>query len=55
LLNVDKEIFRRAGCTKFKDFSVKAEGMDLVQMGGRDAGAWIKLHPDLHGRIELKC
>ncbi|KAE9399688.1 hypothetical protein BT96DRAFT_919993 [Gymnopus androsaceus JB14] len=55
LMKVDKKMYQHAGCTKFKDFSVKAEGMGLVQMGGSEGGAWIKLHPDLHGRIELKC
>ncbi|KAE9384215.1 hypothetical protein BT96DRAFT_982351 [Gymnopus androsaceus JB14] len=59
LMKVDKEMYQRAGCIKFKDFTVKAEGMGLVQLGGkhsrsREAAMWIRLHPDLHGRIELK-
>ncbi|KAJ4490697.1 NYN domain-containing protein [Lentinula aciculospora] len=53
LVKADKQMYQRAGCTKFKDYASKAEKMGLIQLGGKEEEAWIGLHPDLHGRIEL--
>ncbi|KAJ3925159.1 MAG: NYN domain-containing protein [Lentinula lateritia] len=53
LMKKDKQTYQRAGCTKFKDYTSKAEQLGLVKLGGREGEAWIQLHPDLQGRIEV--
>ncbi|KAE9399696.1 hypothetical protein BT96DRAFT_1019362 [Gymnopus androsaceus JB14] len=54
LIKGDKELYRHAGCTKWKDFADKAEGLGLIKLGGEGGKAWITVHPDLRGRIQLK-
>ncbi|KAJ3989209.1 NYN domain-containing protein [Lentinula detonsa] len=53
LTGTDRQIYERAGCIKFKDFASRAENMGLIRLGGEGGKAWIGLHPDLHGKIEI--
>ncbi|KAJ3793036.1 NYN domain-containing protein [Lentinula aff. detonsa] len=53
LIGTDRKIYERAGCIKFKDFASRAENMGLIRLGGEGGKAWIGLHPDLHGKIEI--
>ncbi|KAJ3828752.1 NYN domain-containing protein [Lentinula raphanica] len=53
LVKMDPLIYKRAECVRFKDFANKAEAVGLIRLGGTDGKAWIGLHPDLHGRIEI--
>ncbi|KIK64269.1 hypothetical protein GYMLUDRAFT_221614 [Collybiopsis luxurians FD-317 M1] len=54
LVKADKQTYQKAGCKRFKDFTAKAEKMGLIELGGREGDAWIRLHRELHGRIEVK-
>ena len=47
LLQCDKDVYKRAGVTKFKDYALLAEQASLVELGGLMADAWIMLHPNL--------
>ncbi|KAJ3997626.1 hypothetical protein F5050DRAFT_1806633 [Lentinula boryana] len=53
LTGTDRQIYERAGCIKFKDFASRAENMGLIRLGIEGGKAWIGLHPDLHGKIEI--
>ncbi|KAF9072448.1 NYN domain-containing protein [Rhodocollybia butyracea] len=56
-LKNDKSIYQRAGCSRFRDYTAEALKLGLIRLGGAEeggGGGWIRLHPDLHGRIELK-
>ncbi|KAJ3842550.1 NYN domain-containing protein [Lentinula raphanica] len=53
LYQMDSLIYKRVECRKFKDFVHKAEEKGLIRLGGANGKAWIVLHPDLHGRIEV--
>jgi hypothetical protein len=47
LLQCDKDVYERAGVTKFKDYALLAEQASLVELGGLQGDAWIALHPSL--------
>ncbi|KAH7930845.1 DUF537-domain-containing protein [Leucogyrophana mollusca] len=46
LVKKDKLVYKRAGVEKFGQFAALAEAAGLVQLGGREAAAWIALHPN---------
>ena len=45
LLQQDKRAYEKAGVKKFSDYSALAEKAGVAQMGGKEGGAWIALHP----------
>jgi hypothetical protein len=47
LIQRDKNVYLRAGVTRFAHYTALAEQASLIQLGGREGDAWITLHPDL--------
>ncbi|KAJ2917205.1 hypothetical protein MD484_g3173, partial [Candolleomyces efflorescens] len=47
LVAKDAIVYKKAGVTRFSQYITIAEGMGIVEVGGQDGGAWIKLHPGL--------
>jgi hypothetical protein len=47
LVSKDPGVYKKAGVTRFSRYITMAEGIDIVEVGGKDTGAWIKLHPGL--------
>ena len=46
LVQKDKLLYKRAGVTRFGEYTALAERVGIVRLGGREGGAWISLHPD---------
>ncbi|OJA15890.1 hypothetical protein AZE42_11707, partial [Rhizopogon vesiculosus] len=50
LKEYDKDVYKRAGVSKFGDYASQAQQASLIVFGGRDSDgeqAWIALHPSL--------
>jgi hypothetical protein len=47
LVQHDKNVYLRAGVTRFAQYTALAEQASLIQLGGREGDAWIALHPNL--------
>ncbi|KAJ8588006.1 hypothetical protein M405DRAFT_820514 [Rhizopogon salebrosus TDB-379] len=47
LSQCDKDVYKRAGVNKFKDYSMLAQQASLIKLGGWEGDAWIALHPNL--------
>lgn len=47
LIQCDKNVYLRAGVTRFAHYTALAEQACLIQLGGREGDAWMTLHPDL--------
>ncbi|KAJ8583648.1 hypothetical protein M405DRAFT_884728, partial [Rhizopogon salebrosus TDB-379] len=47
LCQYDKDVYKRAGVTTFKDYSMLAQRASLIELGGREGDTWITLHPNL--------
>ncbi|KAF8841187.1 DUF537-domain-containing protein [Paxillus ammoniavirescens] len=45
LVKADKQVYRRVGTSRFRDYIALAEEAGLVELGGREGNAWIALHP----------
>ncbi|KAF8969795.1 hypothetical protein BDZ97DRAFT_160345 [Flammula alnicola] len=41
--------YKNAGVSKFKEYAALAEKRGIVELGGREATAWISLKPEFHG------
>ena len=49
LVQSDNQIYQRAGVSKFRDYAALAEQAGIIELGGKDGGAWIALHPNWFG------
>ena len=48
LIHHDKDVYKHAGVSKFRQYVSQAERASLIELGGSEDGtAWITLHPDL--------
>jgi hypothetical protein len=47
LSQCDKDVYKRAGVSTFKEYSALAQRASLIELGGREGDAWIALLPDL--------
>ncbi|KIK73650.1 hypothetical protein PAXRUDRAFT_29239 [Paxillus rubicundulus Ve08.2h10] len=45
LVKTDKQIYKRAGVTRFRDYTFMAEEAGVIELSGRYGNAWIALHP----------
>ncbi|KAF8559504.1 DUF537-domain-containing protein [Imleria badia] len=48
LVQSDKQVYQRAGVSKFRDYTALAEEAGIIELGGKDGG-WIALHPNWFG------
>jgi hypothetical protein len=46
LVQSDNQVYQRAGVLKFRDYTALAEQAGVIELGGREGGAWIGLHPN---------
>ena len=49
LVQSDKQVYQRAGVSKFQDYTALAEQAGIIELGGSAGGAWIALHPNWFG------
>ncbi|KAG6376081.1 hypothetical protein JVT61DRAFT_2052 [Boletus reticuloceps] len=49
LVQSDKQVYQRAGVSKFRDYTALAEQAGIIELGGLGASAWIMLHPNWCG------
>ena len=49
LVEADRQVYEKAGASKFADFSASAATSGLIVLGGTGGKAWIRLHPSLNG------
>ncbi|KAG1756273.1 NYN domain-containing protein [Suillus paluster] len=47
LLRLDKEVYQRAGVTKFAQYTALAEQASLIELGRSEGSPWMALHPNL--------
>jgi hypothetical protein len=48
LIHCDKDVYKHAGVSRFRQYVSQAEQASLIELGGSEGGtAWITLHPDL--------
>jgi hypothetical protein len=45
LVKADKQVYKRLGISRFRDYAALAEEAGLIELGGREGYAWIALHP----------
>ncbi len=51
LVKLDKAIYKKAGVEKFGQFVALAESEGIVELGGKEGGAWIGLRTDWYGCV----
>ncbi|KAK0240328.1 NYN domain-containing protein [Armillaria nabsnona] len=51
LVKLDKAIYKKAGVEKFGQFVSLAESEGIVELGGKEGGAWIGLRTDWYGCV----
>ena len=49
LVQSDKQVYQRAGVLRFREYTALAEQVGIIELGGREADAWIALHPNWFG------
>lgn len=49
LVKSDKQVYQRAGVSRFKDYTALAEQAGVIELGGIAGDAWIALHPSWFG------
>ncbi|KAH0830501.1 hypothetical protein J3R83DRAFT_1952 [Lanmaoa asiatica] len=45
LVQLDKQVYQRAGTSRFRDYTALAEQAGIIELGGSMGDAWIALHP----------
>lgn len=45
LIQMDPQVYQRAGYTRFAQYAFMAVTLGIVELGGRDGKAWISFHP----------
>ncbi|KAG6876075.1 hypothetical protein C0992_001037 [Termitomyces sp. T32_za158] len=48
LLKKHPDVCKSAGVKKFSQYASKAQAAKIIDLGGKDGGAWIRLRPELH-------
>ncbi|ESK92988.1 hypothetical protein Moror_8891 [Moniliophthora roreri MCA 2997] len=51
LANCDKMVYRNAGVPRFREYTALAVSANLIEMGGKEGGAWMAIHPDLLAKL----
>lgn len=51
ITKADKNVYRRAGVTTFKEYTALAQQASLVVLGGNIGDTWITLHPNWHNAV----
>ena len=46
LVQSNKQVYQHAGVSRFRDYTALAEQAGIIELGGREGGAWIALHPN---------
>jgi hypothetical protein len=55
LVERDQMAYKRAGVERFSQYASLAETAGIVELGGRDGGAWISLRSDWQGKTASSC
>lgn len=53
LVKTDEQVYRRAGVSRFRDYTALAEQAGIIELGGKEGDAWIALHPNWFGMNEI--
>ncbi|KAG9318409.1 hypothetical protein JVU11DRAFT_500 [Chiua virens] len=46
LVLLDKQVYQRAGVSRFREYTALAEQANIIELGGTAGDAWIALHPN---------